>query len=131
MSAPDLYSWWRDALNGKPVDSEVGRPRAGFWKASNHEPIAIWYGDDGEPRCERTKYDGSLMKANEIDDLYASASRYPITEDTYRAAFDGNPPDGFKTRLSIKEIQANAVWSLALGVEKARVEREKAARKAA
>ena len=118
MSA-DQWMWWRDALAGKSVDSEVGSPRSGFWKASRDEPIAIWRDDAGKVCCERLLFGGGeRMTLDRIDELYASASRYPLDEATYDAARRGEPPLGFKTRLTLKEIQAGVVWSLELGRKK-------------
>ena len=118
-AAPDQWSWWRDALAGKSVDSEVGSPRSGFWKASRDEPIAIWRDDDGKVCCERVMFGGGeRMSLDKIDELYASASRYPLDEATYDAARRGEPPLGYKTRLSVKECQAGVMWSLELGRKK-------------
>ena len=115
----DQWLWWREALAGKPVDSEVGNPRSGFWKASKDEPIAIWRDEAGKVCCERVMFGGGeRMHLDKIDELYASASRYPLDEATYDAARRGEPPLGYKTRLSLKEIEAKVVWSLELGRRK-------------
>lgn len=116
----DQWKWWKDALAGQPVDSEVGKPRAGFWKAPGNEAVAIWYDDDGNACCERQKFDGSRMKPDQIDELYSSASRYPIEEEVYRAVAErGEPwPSEYCTRLTLKEIQAGIVWSPELGRKK-------------
>lgn len=116
----DQWKWWRDALAGKMPDSERGNPRAGFWKGPDHECIAIWY-EAGQVYCERQRFGGGArMTPEQIDDLYGSCSRYPITEEVYRSIVeDGNdPPPGFCTRLTLKEIQAGMVWSLELGLKK-------------
>ena len=62
------------------------------------------------------------MKLDQIDALYSTGSRYPLTEDVYNAVRAGNVPEGYETRLTLKEIQAGVVWSLELGRKKAGAE---------
>lgn len=118
----DQWKYWREALAGKPIDTEPGNPRTGYYRSqTGDELVGIWREADGVLQCERSKYgNGSRMTADEIDELFSSVCRYPLTYEIYSdVAYSGGilPPE-YKTRLTLKEIQAGVAWTETLGRQK-------------
>jgi hypothetical protein len=124
----DPFSYWRDALAGKPMQTEKGSPRSGYYRSqSGDEVVAIWYEPEGNVQCERSKYgNGSKMSADEIDELFGWICHYPISFELFEVAMDGGqlPPE-YKTRLTTKEIQGGVTWTPEIGKRKLALDPER------
>jgi hypothetical protein len=117
----DQLRYWREALEGKCIETEKGSPRAGYYRDQSGKAVyAIWY-VDGIVQCETNKYRdrGESMTADQIDEAFGWICRYPIPFELYSEAIAGKhlPPE-YCTRLSLKEIQACVAWTPALGKQK-------------
>jgi len=132
METDSQYAYWAQALRtGRAIVSgECANGdfvRSGFFKRNVGpnviEAIAFWRDETGKLYCRRTHpffSFGSEMSEPDIEDLYASVSRYPIPHEVYKAAHSMNYiwPEEFHTRLTLSEIKQGLSWTPELGKKK-------------
>lgn len=125
----DQYEHWSRAISdGKPIETgsrEDGTyVRSGFYRSVTKqglEAIAFWRDEKtGDLKCRRTVYgDGRSMAVDEIEELFAAVSRYPIEYAVWRAIRCGEPwPDGYEMRLTLQEIRNGVAWTAELRATK-------------
>lgn len=93
--AVDQYSFWRRRMAGEVVPIHDGEPQAGFYrlvgKDGYSQPVAYWFGKEGDLRCRIGNKDVNEQTANE---RWPWASKKPITHEVYKAVIAGGPwPD--------------------------------------
>lgn len=91
----DQYSFWRRRMAGEVVPIHDGEPQAGFYrltsKDGNSQPVAYWFGKEGDLRCRIGNKDVDDQIANE---RWPWASKKPISHEVYKSVIAGNPwPD--------------------------------------
>jgi hypothetical protein len=93
--AEDQYSFWRRRMAGEVIPIHDGEPQAGFYrlvgKDGYSQPVAYWFGKEGDLRCRIGNKDVNDQTANE---RWPWASKKPITHEVYKAVIAGGPwPD--------------------------------------
>ncbi|MDR3464196.1 MAG: hypothetical protein P4L76_17980 [Beijerinckiaceae bacterium] len=87
MNAPaqiDQFHHWRHAVQtGKPVDTEVGNPRSGYYRVKN-EAIAFWRDDDGFLLCWRSGKYPTPTDADSIDELFGWCAPHPCSYELFQ-----------------------------------------------
>ena len=80
----DQYFWWRNAVKDrKPVDTEPGNPRSGYYRVKN-EAIAIWRDDDGFLACWRSGNEWPTpTESDKIDELFSWCAPHPVSYDDF------------------------------------------------
>ena len=82
--ADDQYAHWKAALAaGKPVETEVGNPRSGFYRVKN-EAIAIWRNEHGVLSVWRSGTYPVPRQPDAIDELFAYAAPHPVSHEDYK-----------------------------------------------
>ncbi|ANW00664.1 hypothetical protein [Bradyrhizobium icense] len=91
----DQYDFWRRRMAGEVVPIHDGEPQAGFYRLKTRDgewqPVAYWFGKEGDLRCRIGGKDVNEQIANE---RWLWASKAPITHEVYKAVIAGEPwPD--------------------------------------
>ena len=82
--AEDQYAHWKAALAaGKPVETEVGNPRSGFYRVKN-EAIAIWRNEHGVLSVWRSGTYPVPRHADAIDELFGWCAPHPVSHEDYK-----------------------------------------------
>ena len=127
MTAADQYKLWYDALAGKSIDFPAAEPASGYWRNPTNkgpELVAIWRDENGAIHAKRSIYgDGKRLDGGmEIGTELGQCFRYPIPYALYqkidaaiKAGIEQPWPPEYKTRLTMKEIEAGVMWTPALG----------------
>jgi hypothetical protein len=126
----DQYSHWEQALRtGRAIESGDRANgtfvRAGFFKRNRGvnlvEAIAFWRNEANALCCKRTRPNSKALTKDEIEELYASVSLYPISYEIWLSAqntIDFEWPPEYRTRLTLDEIKQGLSWTPELGKKK-------------
>lgn len=91
----DQYDFWRRRMAGEIVPIHDGEPQAGFYKLKTRDgvwqPVAYWFGKEGELRC---RVGGQDINEQTASERWPWASKNPIPHEVYKAVVAGGPwPD--------------------------------------
>lgn len=91
----DQYDFWRRRMAGEVVPIHDGEPQAGFYKLRTRDgdwqPVAYWFGKEGELRC---RIGGKDINEQTASERWPWASKTPIPHEVYKAVVAGEPwPD--------------------------------------
>lgn len=88
----DQYDFWRRRLAGENVPIHDGEVNAGFYRLKERnggtdQPVAYWFGKDGQLRCR--------IGRNDVDEGIARerwiwAQKLPISHDLYKSIIEGS-----------------------------------------
>lgn len=89
MSEQNDFTWWEDALAGKPVGIDVNTPATGYFRTKTRRggefvPVAFWH-KDGELRC---RLGGVEVSAERALELWPWASKNPVSYEDYTAKIE-------------------------------------------
>jgi hypothetical protein len=129
----DQFSFWRDALAGKPVEIHESFPMPGYYKAKQRgklEPVAIWY-KDGELVCRVGKdvadpfsiwtYCADKPIAKELAKQVFETGQWPdMPAEAARSNMPSDPLEALLEEIADKQAQAEAL--LAKGDAKTEVD---------
>ncbi len=96
--APSPWRFWEESLAGRPPETTPGTPHQGFYIARRYVsipggakrvltdfPVAIWRDDETwRAVVWELKQNFSIERADEVDELFASVCRNPISHAKYQ-----------------------------------------------
>lgn len=140
---PDQFSHWREAIHaGKPVDTERGNPRSGYYRVKN-EAVAFWREPDGELACWRSGTFPTPTDPDAIDELFGWCAPHPVAYEAFEffrenerwpeqlepiaaPAADLPPHEAVDAELTAVREQAKA-WIAEIGAVKTAADADKSA----